>query len=215
MSPEKGTTKPKNHDDCMALNPFADYFNHTSRGCHVSFTPEGYKILTDKRYDKGEEVFISYGNHSNDFLLAEYGFILPGAGEQGGNEWDEVLLDDYILPLLSAEKKEMLKSAGFLGRYVLDRTEACYRTQVAVRAQCLSERKWQRFVDGSDEGDDDKETVNAVLLKVLKRYLKDTDKFSKQVRAIKEGEASHRVMLGRRWKQIGDLLQREIDRIQN
>ncbi|KUJ07277.1 SET domain-containing protein [Mollisia scopiformis] len=210
-----GTKTPKNHDDCMALNPFADYFNHTSRGCHVSFTAEGYKVMTNKVYEKGEEVFISYGNHSNDFLLAEYGFILPSSEEPGGNEWDVVSLDDYILPLLSAEKKELLKESGFLGNYVLDNAEVCYRTQVALRAQCLSTRKWQRFMDGSDDGADDQEAVNEVLLKALKRYHKDTEKYFKQVSATKEGEESHRDMLSRRWKQISNLLQREIDRIQN
>ncbi|KAF8853952.1 SET domain-containing protein [Acephala macrosclerotiorum] len=214
VSPAPGVKTPKNHDDCMALNPFADYFNHASHGCIVSFTNEGYKVVTDRLYEKGEEVFVRYGNHSNDFLLTEYGFILPGAEEEGGNEWDEVLLDDFILPLLSAEKKERLKDAGFLGKYVLDRREVCYRTQVALRAQCLSARKWQRFVDGSDDGDEDEEAVNKVLLKVLMRYKKDADKTFKQVRAIKDGEASHRDTLSRRWKQIGDLLQRAIDRIQ-
>ncbi|CZR58438.1 uncharacterized protein PAC_08330 [Phialocephala subalpina] len=215
VSPSPGAVTPKNHDDCMALNPFADYFNHSSVGCHVSLTTSGYTISTNRLYSKGEEVFISYGNHSNDFFLTEYGFILPGVEEEAGNEWDEVLLDDYILPLLSSEKKERLKDAGFWGKYILDGREVCYRTQVALRAQCLSARKWQRFVDGSDDGDEDEEAVNEVLLKVLKRYKKDADKTAKQVRAIKDGEANHRDTLARRWKQISNLLQRAINRIQS
>ena len=87
------TKNPLNRDDCMALIPFADYFNHADVGSVVTFSPSGYKICTDRQIEKGEEIYISYGNHSNDFLLAEYGFILDE------NKWDEISLDELILPL--------------------------------------------------------------------------------------------------------------------
>lgn len=109
----------------------------------------------------------------------------------------------------------MLQDSGFLGKYVLDQKEICYRTQVAIRAPVLSPRKWQRFVDGSDDGDDDLEAVNEVLLKIIQRYKKDAEKSVKQVHAIEEGEESHRDTLSRRWKQIGNVLQLAIDRIQS
>jgi hypothetical protein len=214
VSPAPGTKTPKNHEDRLAFSPYADYFNHASQGCVVSSGLEGYSVKTNRSYEKGEELFISYGNHSNDFLLTEYGFIGPGANEPGGNECDEVLLDDYILHSLSSEKKEMLKSAGFLGTYALDRTEVCYRTQAALRAQCLPASKWARFVGGSDDGEEDQKAVNEILLKILTRYNKDVEKMVKHVQASKEGQESHRDMLSMRWRQIGDLLQGMIDRIQ-
>ncbi|KAI9050359.1 hypothetical protein LZ554_005525 [Drepanopeziza brunnea f. sp. 'monogermtubi'] len=74
---------PKNRDDCMALNPFADYFNHTSSGnaCNVSFSQTGYTVTSTSTppLTRGAEIYISYGPHSNDFLLAEYGFIIPSS----------------------------------------------------------------------------------------------------------------------------------------
>ena len=37
-----------------------------------------YEIRTFQRWKKGEQVFISYGNHGNRTLAVEYGFVLPG-----------------------------------------------------------------------------------------------------------------------------------------
>ncbi len=68
----------------MAQSPFSDYFNHTSSpsACNVLFSSSGYTITTPAKIKQGEEVYISYGNHSNDFLLTEYGFILPEEGAE-------------------------------------------------------------------------------------------------------------------------------------
>jgi hypothetical protein len=154
----------------MAQSPFSDYFNHTSSpsACNVSFSSSGYSITTPAEIKKGEEVYISYGNHSNDFLLTEYGFILGGEG--GGNQWDEVPLDTYILPLFSAKQKERLEERGFLGKYVLDRKEVCYRTQVALRILVLPVRKWERFVDGLEDGEKEQGAVDKVSRKVLREF---------------------------------------------
>ena len=92
---------------------------------------------SEKRYqviltpiESGEEVFTSYGSHSNDFLMAECkdhemnqlqdqpssysldGFILQN------NQWDSVPLDDILLPMLSEDSQRALLKFGYLG-YVL------------------------------------------------------------------------------------------------
>ncbi len=67
-----GTKNTPVPDDCMALNPFADYFSHTDEGRKVKYAPPGFKIFSDRVC----EMYISSGNHSVDFLLAEDGFIL-------------------------------------------------------------------------------------------------------------------------------------------
>ncbi|KAH6724575.1 putative SET domain-containing protein [Leptodontidium sp. 2 PMI_412] len=214
---QKGKSKPPpaptNRDDCLALSPFADYFNHTSSSsaCEVIFSADGYSITTPIPIKKGEEVYISYGNHSNDFLLAEYGFILAG----DTNQWDEVELDAYVMNLLSADKKEILEEEGFLGNYVLDRETVCYRTQVALRLACLPVGKWRRFVSGSDDGEKDQGKVDQALLKILRKYQKDTIEKIRLVRILEEGTADQRGILGNRWQQIGVLLQAAIGRIQS
>lgn len=96
-------------DDCMTLCPFADYFNHTSKGCDFDSNLSRCWVTCDRDYEAGEEVYLSYGKHSNDMLLAEYGFIFDG------NMWDHVKLDELILPQLSVAQKEALEEANFLG----------------------------------------------------------------------------------------------------
>ncbi|KAK0127103.1 hypothetical protein ONS96_006661 [Cadophora gregata f. sp. sojae] len=204
---------PKNRDDCLALNPFADYFNHTSSpsACEVGFSVDGYTVTSSVPIKKGEEIYISYGHHSNDFLLTEYGFILAG----DANKWDEVDLDAYVLGLLNADKKEILKEEGFLGNYVLDQETVCYRTQVALRLACLPIGKWRSFVSGLDDGEKDQSKVDQVLLKLLQKHQNDVLEKMRSVRKLDEGKPDQRDTLEKRWQQIGALLQRAIDRIQS
>lgn len=103
---ETPKTKKFKKEDRMVLQPVADLFNHTSydpsadekegnkKTCSVAFSPTAFTITTTRPYNEGEEVYICYGNHSNDFLLVEYGFLFDE------NVWDEVCIDDAILPLL-------------------------------------------------------------------------------------------------------------------
>ena len=104
---ETPRTKKFKKEDKMVLQPVADLFNHTSydpsaeekegnkKTCSVAFSPTAFTITTARPYTAGEEVYICYGNHSNDFLLIEYGFLFDE------NVWDEVCIDDAILPLLN------------------------------------------------------------------------------------------------------------------
>lgn len=200
----------------MAQSPFADYFNHTSSpsACTASFSSSGYSITTAAKIMKGEEVYISYGSHSNDFLLTEYGFILSEEG--GGNQWDEVPLDSYILPLFSSKQKERLEERGFLGKYVLDRRDVCYRTQVALRILVLPAKKWERFVDGLEDGEKEQGTVDKVLGKVLRQFEKEVKEKIKEVMGLGEDVwmECQKDMLRRRWVQIEILIQAAIGRIQ-
>ena len=194
------TEKSQVRDDCMALNPFADYFNHADSGCDVSFSDTEYKFTTDKSIERGSEIYISYGNHSNDFLLAEYGFILDQ------NKWDEVYLDTYILPMLSEAQKEHLMTAGFFGKYVLDTETICHRTQVVLRLLCLPFRRWQRFVKGLDDGEKDLAVVDHLLHKVLQLHIRHVTDMLARASVAGGGLASQRHTICRRWEQINLLL---------
>ena len=197
--------KPTNPDDCMALNPFADYFNHADVStCTVDLTFKGYEILADKTIQEGEEIYISYGCHSNDFLLAEYGFILDE------NKWDEISLDPFILPLLSENQKEQLEEAGYLGKYVLDQDDVCYRTQVTLRVLCLPTSKWQSFLNGFDDEKADVAAVNQTLKNVIQSYLDQVDKSLQRLHSLDIGLPSQRETLSRRWQQIRLLLENKM-----
>ncbi|KAL0270489.1 UNVERIFIED_CONTAM: hypothetical protein PYX00_007886 [Menopon gallinae] len=66
-------------DISLALAPFLDMFNHSVDArteMVINSKEELYTIKTLKKVKKCEQVFVSYGAHSNWDLLKEYGFIL-------------------------------------------------------------------------------------------------------------------------------------------
>ncbi|KAI9708797.1 MAG: hypothetical protein M1820_003752 [Bogoriella megaspora] len=100
-------------EECMSLCPFLDFFNHSYKGCAVQFTKDGYTIVCDRNYSKGEELVISYGSYCNDYLIVEYGFALPP------NPSDSLSLTPQILPLLTPAQSHLLQQSSFYGNYVL------------------------------------------------------------------------------------------------
>lgn len=65
-------------DNSVALAPFLDMFNHSvdaETEMRIDKKQKTYIIRTLKRIRKFEQIFISYGAHSNWKLLKEYGFI--------------------------------------------------------------------------------------------------------------------------------------------
>ncbi|EAU30918.1 predicted protein [Aspergillus terreus NIH2624] len=87
-----GEEPPEDSNDAMAMLPFADYFNHSDVACNVKFDGEKYVFRATKHYgiaihplmrheesnsdtDEGEEIYMSYGPHPNDFLLTECKYI--------------------------------------------------------------------------------------------------------------------------------------------
>ncbi|KAF8242517.1 SET domain-containing protein, partial [Wilcoxina mikolae CBS 423.85] len=112
----------------MTLCPFIDYFNHSSsspRACAVTLDARGYTVTTTCRIEKGEEVFVTYGSHSGDFCLVEYGFV------PSEKEGDYLQLDAWME--FTDEQEGRLKGMGYWGRYVLDREGFCYRAKTAGR----------------------------------------------------------------------------------
>lgn len=214
-------TKKLPKADHMVLQPVADLFNHTDKdGCDVSYDhATSYSFVTIRPYEKGDEVHIGYGNHSNDFLLVEYGFVLDQ------NAWDEISLDDVILPELSEAQKEDLEDVGFLGRYVLDKDTACHRTQVALRLLLtdmrhgLSIDEWHRFVNGLDDGEKSQRRANGVLVALLEEYESEVSDRLKELKDLKpeaDSVAFHenrRDLLANRWEQIRHLVQGSIRRL--
>ncbi|KAK3363597.1 hypothetical protein B0T25DRAFT_587507 [Lasiosphaeria hispida] len=193
-------------DDRMVLQPVADLFNHAAAGCAVSFDAASFTITADRPYAAGDEVYICYGQHSNDFLLAEYGFVL----EENG--WDEVGLDEAVLAELDGKQRERLEERGFLGGYVLDADTVCYRTQVALRLLCVPLREWRRFVDGGvGEGEEAAQAkVDRLLVKILRRYLVKIDGTLETLSTLEVGEVGQREMLSMRWQQIRGLVDKTI-----
>ncbi|KKA29298.1 hypothetical protein TD95_005183 [Thielaviopsis punctulata] len=186
------------HGERLALQPVVDLVNHTAgAACAVAFGPVAFTVAADRAYAAGEEVLLSYGAHANDYLLAEYGFILDD------NAWDEVCLDDVVAPLFTAEQAQALKDRDFWGRYVVDRSTAgCYRTQVALRIKLLARPRWERVVAGLDEAEDVQYAVDGLLRVAMAEYRQTAEQTVQRLGEMQEGTAEQRELLGRRWRQI-------------
>ncbi|KAG7048963.1 SET domain-containing protein [Colletotrichum scovillei] len=202
-------TAKRHRDDHMILQPVADLLNHASRGCSVAFDKHSFTIKADRAYAAGEEIHICYGRHSNDFLLVEYGFVM----NQGENEWDEVCIDDLLLPRLGAAHRRRLEERGFLGNYVIDAETVCYRTQVALRTLVLPARRWAQFVDGFSDGEAEQPEVDALLREMLSAYNEEIESKIETVRGLDEGQQFQRDMVVARWKQIQLLVRGTIDKL--
>ncbi|KLU83264.1 hypothetical protein MAPG_02328 [Magnaporthiopsis poae ATCC 64411] len=206
-------------EDRMVLQPVADLFNHADRdGCAVAFGEDDFTIRSSGVHEPGAELSICYGNHNNDFLLAEYGFVLDG-----GNRSDEVCLDDVLLPRLSARQRDLLEARDFLGNYMLDRQTVCYRTEVALRLLACpsssSTAAWEAFVDGGDGGGErQQEKADHMLLGLLSKHRRGV--VQKRIAALEGGcmaavgTAAQRGLLAARWHQIDGLFETAIQRLE-
>ncbi|KAF8470211.1 hypothetical protein BDZ91DRAFT_678491 [Kalaharituber pfeilii] len=198
-------------EDCMCLCPFIDYFNHSDVGCKVELSAQGFTVTSNRAYSSGEQIFVSYGPHNNDFLLCEYGFILDS------NQWDEVNIDNYVFPHLTRVQKEHLDSEGFLGGYNFDTATCCFRTQVALRMSLIplnsggsADRliKWRRFIEGIDDGTKEEPTIQSILKDILAELRYRGDKVLAQLDEPKGFKVVNLIdnTIRRRWEQIQGII---------
>lgn len=192
---ETPETRPYPWQDRLAMVPVADLFNHSAEGCAAVFSEdEGYAIRADRVYQAGEQVNTSYGTHSNDYLLAEYGFLLSE------NVHDKICLDDFILPRLEEDhvlqlEQDEVDIGGFMYRPELDEDDM---TWDVLRVLC-----------GTNEDDDQ---VYELLGEILQEYMTEV----KTMLAKTEGLASPQGMtIKTRWRQIQQLTQSCIDSIED
>ncbi|GAC94524.1 potential protein lysine methyltransferase [Pseudozyma hubeiensis SY62] len=148
------------HADNFTLAPLLDMANHTSDPaleCKVVHAPDGgFRLLAPSKEvaqkvrsgddchvaKAGDECFITYGPHSNETLLSEYGFVLPAqltfAEDVGteaatselnvcwrGSRYVDVLMDQHVERLLRAQgadgetKIELLQNRGYWGEFTI------------------------------------------------------------------------------------------------
>jgi hypothetical protein len=70
---------------------------------------------TDKKVCKGDELAFSYGGHSDEFLLSEYGFIMRNETKDGGgNQYNSVNVDKYIEGMFESQGAEGELKIGLL-----------------------------------------------------------------------------------------------------
>jgi len=162
-----GKDEPEDWNDAIALVPFADYFNHDDKApCEVNFDGEFYTFKASRQVEKGEELFMSYGSHSNDFLLVEYGF-LPDA-----NKSDAIFLDDIVFRELKTANKRELLSQKLYGNYKVTSSGVCHRTKAAACMKYMTNAQWRDYVQGRSQGVEGK--IASILHDWISAYLKES-----------------------------------------
>lgn len=165
----------KDSHDNFTLAPYVDFLNHLSEDqCGIKIDNLGFHVVTSSLYRPDQELLFSYGPHSNEFLLCEYGFTLPE------NKWNYVDITDYIVPLLKPKHVEFLKAQGYYGDYTVNTHGISFRTEVALATLQESEpetsRKLQALVNGATDGSSYEKQLRLLSNRILDKLMSDCDR---------------------------------------
>ncbi|PLB37322.1 ribosomal N-lysine methyltransferase [Aspergillus candidus] len=212
-----GRDMPEDHNDAMALLPFADYFNHSDVACNVKFDGEKYVFWATKPYNAGEEIYMSYGNHPNDFLFAEYGFYLDE------NASEALYLDDIIFKDLDPSQREELEFQQYYGNYQLTASGVCFRTEIAACIKYMAPEDWRNYVLGYSTQGMSEAKSEAIIRKWVRTYVHEAEVTIAALQNVggagaetdteRAGREEKVEMLRRRWVQIGELCRRGLDAV--
>ncbi|KAF2665049.1 SET domain-containing protein [Microthyrium microscopicum] len=185
---------PSSVDECMALCPYADYFNHASSGCTFRAEPTYCAIVADRDYPADVEINISYGTHNNDMLLVEYGFLLQN------NLHDHIKLDALLLPKFNEKQRTLLTELGYLGDYALDRVEVCFRTRIAMAVLLLPARFAQRYAETGELSKSRRVVLADGMADLLQELQDEINAALKEIKRAKDGSLAAD-MVKRRWEE--------------
>ncbi|KAL2786557.1 hypothetical protein BJX66DRAFT_328524 [Aspergillus keveii] len=209
-----GHEPPEDRNDAMALLPLADYFNHSDVACNVKFDGHEYVFRAVKAYNIGEEIFMSYGPHTNDFLFTEYGFYLDS------NQSEALYLDDIIFQDLNPSLQEELNLQQYYGNYQVTATGVCYRTEIAACIVYMPLQDWQNYALGySTRGVDAEKSAN-VIRKWIGTYVEEANAnidelLEKRGSGNMDREDEERLrLLIKRWSQAKDLCLRALEGVE-
>lgn len=165
----------KDSSDNFTMAPYVDFLNHLNDDqCGIKIDNTGFHVVTSSAYSPGDELYFSYGPHSNEFLLCEYGFALPQ------NKWNYVDVSDFILPLLRPKQVDYLKSCDYYGEYTVNELGMSFRTEIALatlqESEPLESRKLKALVGGLADGSLYEKKSQTLLTKILEKLLHDADR---------------------------------------
>lgn len=163
----------KDASDNFTLAPFVDFLNHlTADQCGIKTDKAGFHVVTSSSYKPEQELFFSYGPHSNEFLLCEYGFVLPE------NRWNYIDISDIVMPLLRPAQTQYLQQNNYYGEYTVNSDGMSFRTEIALAAlQEPDPQKsdyLQQFVSGNCDGSRYAAKTRLLLQHILSKLLGDS-----------------------------------------
>ncbi|CCG21991.1 Rkm2 protein [Candida orthopsilosis Co 90-125] len=152
--------------DNFTMAPYIDFINHSPNDhCNLKIDGKGFQVFTTSSYSADEQLYFSYGPHSNDFLLTEYGFIVPE------NKWDDIDISEDILSLLKSNQKEFLKSHDYFGNYTVNREGLSFRTEVALATLQESAPQDSRRLIALINGNFDGSSYKAISFRIISDLL--------------------------------------------
>jgi hypothetical protein len=166
----------KNNADNFTMAPYVDFINHSSEDqCRLKIDSMGFQVITTSAYNTKDQVFLSYGPHSNEFLLCEYGFLLPEE-----NKWNDLNLSDTIISLFKPNQIEFLKKHDYYDDYTINlESGISFRTEVALAVlQEETPDKSTRIlslINGYIDGAIYKKNANILLKTMLQNIIHDCD----------------------------------------
>lgn len=162
--PQKKTT-----DDNFTMAPYVDFINHSSTDqCILKIDRTGFNVITTNLYKEDEELYLSYGPHSNEFLLCEYGFYLPH------NEWNDLDITEEIIDILSPDQIDYLRDKKYWGDYTINHENVSFRTEVALavsqeRNHLHANRRLNALMSGISDGSYYRKKSNQILASILQK----------------------------------------------
>lgn len=188
----------KNSEDEILSNftmvPLVDFLNHSDKTdfyCYpyvnrfkkddISGIGQFEIRVGDYEYNQlGEQVFLNYGAHSNDFLLNEYGFVLKE------NYWNFIDISEQIIKLLHGKVSNLdeqrnliqfLKENEYWNDYTLNKDGISYRTLIVLSLIVTKDfDRVAKFMNGYISEDFFFPKIKETLQNLLKEVLFDSIK---------------------------------------
>lgn len=163
----------KSNADNFTMAPYVDFLNHSSDDqCSLKIDNIGFQVYAGQLYKPGEQLFLSYGPHSNEFLLSEYGFML------NENKWNDLNITLAIESLFNPKQRQYLEDLNYLGDYTVNiESGPSFRTEVALATlqenSPAASRKLQALVNGVTDGSVYEANSKILLSEILQQIVNE------------------------------------------
>ncbi|CAH6719051.1 ribosomal lysine N-methyltransferase 2 [[Candida] jaroonii] len=170
--------------DNFTMAPLVDFVNHSDDDhCRLKIDNKGFHVITTTKYEPQSQIYLSYGPHSNGFLLCEYGFVLPS------NKWNDIDISRYIKQDLNEDQVKFLKQYEYFDNYTIGKVSGVsYRTEIALavmqESKPFNSRKLLAYVKGLTDGESYGESSKEILHDILNEVESDISGKRAQIKEI-------------------------------
>ncbi|GME72805.1 unnamed protein product [[Candida] boidinii] len=179
----------KTVEDNFTLVPFVDFINHISDdSCTTTIShKQGYMVSTGTvKYKENDQIFFTYGSHSDNFLIMEYGFMLPTCS----NKSNYLDMTHIINKLLNQQQIEFLKENHYFELHYATKEEISFTTEIALATlqdfkdgNCS--RSLRGFIDGTYDGAKYTENNKLLIKKIIAKLSRNTDNQLEKIKQIR------------------------------